>query len=66
MYASNRSEMVTLRTKKQLVGAIAIALILAFTILWYAGNFSFFEWLIGDLIVALVANLILRRLGRQI
>jgi hypothetical protein len=65
MYASNGSEMAALRTKKRLVGVIAIALILAFSVLAFARIFSFSEWLIGDLIVALVANLILRRLGKQ-
>ncbi len=59
------SEAYALRRKKRIVGVVAIALILAFTVLAFDGVFSFFEWLIGDLAVALVANLILRRLSRQ-
>ncbi len=59
------SEAYALRRKKRIVGVVAIVLILAFTVLAFAGVLSFFEWLIGDLAVALVANVVLRRLGRQ-
>jgi hypothetical protein len=62
---ANGSEMAALRTRKRLVGVIAIAVILAFTVLAFAGIFSFLEWIIGDLVVALIANLILRRIGKQ-
>jgi hypothetical protein len=57
--------MLELRRKKRIVGVVAIVLILAFTVLAFANVFSFFEWLIGDLAVALVANLVLRMLSRQ-
>lgn len=53
------------RKTKVIVGAIAIAFLLLFTILGITGFFSAGEWLIADIIVALVANLILRTVGRQ-
>jgi hypothetical protein len=53
------------RKTKVIVGAIAIAFLLLFTILGITGFFSAGEWLIADIIVALVANLILRTVGRK-
>ena len=50
---------------KLTVASIAIALLLLFMILGIIGVFSFGEWIIADVIVALVANLILRTIGRQ-
>jgi hypothetical protein len=63
MVAGNSSGSV--RRKKNAVGVVAIALLLAFTVLAFAGVLSFIEWIIADLIVAVVANLILRTIGRQ-
>jgi hypothetical protein len=56
---------VSVRRKKNMVGVFAIALLLVFTVLAFAGILSFIEWIIADLIVAVIANLILRRIGRQ-
>jgi len=53
------------RRKKNVVGIVAIALLLLFTVLAFAGGLSFIEWLIGDAIVAVVANIILRTIGKQ-
>jgi hypothetical protein len=53
------------RKTKTTVGVIAIAFLLLFTILGIVGVFSLGEWLIADVLVALVANLILRTVGRQ-
>jgi hypothetical protein len=53
------------RKTKVIVGAIAIAFLLLFTILGITGFFSAVEWLIADVVVALVANLILRTVGRK-
>jgi hypothetical protein len=50
---------------KVTVAAIAIAFLLLFMILGIIGVFSFGEWIIADVLVALVANLILRTVGRQ-
>jgi len=52
------------RRKKRTIGIIAIALILLFTVLAITGIISFIAWIIGDLVVALIANLLLRRIGR--
>jgi len=53
------------RKIKVTVGAIAIAFLLLFMILAIIGTFSLGEWLIADVAVALVANLIFRTVGRQ-
>lgn len=53
-----------IRRKKRTIGIIAIALILLFTVLAIAGDISFIAWIIADLVVALIANLLLRRIGR--
>ena len=50
---------------KRLVGAIAVALLLFFTVLAILGYLQFLDWIIADLIVALVANWIFRRVNRQ-
>ena len=54
-----------MRKIKLTVGAIAIAFLLLFMILGIIGVFSFEEWVIADVLVALVGNLILRTVGRQ-
>ena len=50
--------------KRRIVGVVAIALLLLFTVLALIGVFNWLEWVIADLAVALMANLILRRIGR--
>jgi hypothetical protein len=60
--ASNLS--LEIRRKKRRIGIIAIGIILLFTVLAIAGVISFIIWIIGDLVVALIANLLLRRIGR--
>jgi hypothetical protein len=52
------------RRKKRTIGIVAITLILLFTVLAIVGVISFIIWIAGDLIVALIANLLLRRIGR--
>jgi len=52
------------RNKKRAIGAIAIALLLLFTVLAFLGYIPFLIWIIADLVVAGIANLILRRVGR--
>jgi hypothetical protein len=54
----------SVRRKKNAVGIVAIALLLVFTVLSFAGYLSFIEWVIADVIVALIANIILRRIGK--
>jgi hypothetical protein len=53
------------RKTRVAVGAIAIAFLLLFTILGIVRVFSLGEWLLADVVVALVANLIFRTVGRQ-
>ena len=65
MDASSGSGLASARRTRRTVGAVAIALLLLFTVLAFLRIFSLLEWLIGDLAVALVANLIFRRVGRQ-
>jgi len=55
----------SVRRKKRAVGIVAIVLLLVFTALAIAQLISLWVWLIGDLVVALVANLILKQIGKQ-
>jgi hypothetical protein len=50
--------------QKQLIGAVAVVLLLVITIAAIAFRVNFIVWVILDLIVAGVANLLLRRVGR--
>lgn len=63
MVAGNGSGSV--RKKKKIVGLVAIALLLFFTVLAILGFLSVVEWIIADLIVAVAANLILKNIGKQ-
>ncbi len=51
------------RTKKRIVGAIAVILLLIFTVLALLQIIDFLVWVILDLIVAGIANLLFRRLN---
>ena len=53
-----------LRRRKRTIGIIAIALLLLFTVLALLGVISLIVWVLADLAVALIANLLLRRVGR--
>ena len=48
----------TVRQRKRIVGAIAIALLLLFTVLAILGYLSFIVWVLLDLVVAGIANLL--------
>ena len=53
---------------KRVVGLIAIALVVVFTILSIRGVISFAEWILLEIMVALIANIIFRTIderGRQ-
>ncbi len=54
----------SVRRKKQIIGAVAIALLLVFTVFAILGYLPFLIWVAADLVVAGVANLLLRRVGR--
>jgi hypothetical protein len=53
-----------IRRRKRTIGIIAIILLLVFTILAILQQISFIVWVLADLVVAAVANLLLRRVGR--
>jgi hypothetical protein len=53
-----------IRQRKRTVGIVAVILLVVFTVLAIAQIINFIEWLIGDLVVAAVANLFFRRIGK--
>jgi hypothetical protein len=52
------------RQRKRIVGAVAIVFLLLFTVLAILGYLPFIVWVLLDLVVAGVANLLFRRIGR--
>jgi hypothetical protein len=50
--------------RKRIIGIIAITLLLVITGLAILLHISFLVWVVADLVVAGVANLLLRRVGR--
>jgi hypothetical protein len=64
MNSSEDAEIAQIRKKKQTVGVVAIVLLMVFTILALTGVITSFEWLIADLIVAVIANIILKSIGK--
>ena len=63
MNATEDHEIAEIRRKKRIVGIVAIALLILFTILSLVGIISGTLWIIADLIVAVIANLIFRKIG---
>jgi hypothetical protein len=55
----------SVRKKKRAVGIVAIVLILVLTVLALAQKIDYLYWIIGDLVVAVAANLIFKLLNRQ-
>jgi CHASE2 domain-containing sensor protein len=55
---------VAVQKKKRIVGLVAIAFLLVFTVLAVLGFLSSWEWLIADAVVFVAANLILRNIGK--
>lgn len=53
-----------IRRRKRTIGIIAIALLMLFTVLALSQVISLIFWLLADLAVAAIANLLLRRVGR--
>jgi len=53
-----------IRRNKRTIGVIAITLLLIITGLAIFLHISFLVWVVSDLVVAAVANLLLRRVGR--
>ncbi len=53
------------KRKKNQIGIVAIVLLILFTVLAIVGWIPFLVWIVADLVVALVANMLLRRVGRS-
>jgi hypothetical protein len=53
-----------IRQRKRIIGIVAICLLLLFTVLAILQVISFIVWVLADLVVAGLANLLLRRVGR--
>jgi nitrate reductase NapE component len=64
MPAATNSSPEKIRRRKRTIGIIAIALLLLFTILAFLNVISFIVWVFADLVVAAIANLLLRRVER--
>jgi len=52
------------RKQKRIIGAVAITLLVIVTILAITIPLNFMVWVLIDLVIAGVANLLLRRVGR--
>ena len=52
------------RKQKRLIGIVAVALLLIVTVIAIAARLNFIVWVLVDLVIAGVANLLLRRVGR--
>jgi hypothetical protein len=50
---------------KKVVGLIAIALVIVFTILFTIGILSFIEWIVAEILVALIANIVFRTANKH-
>jgi hypothetical protein len=64
MPAKNSFNPQKIRRRKIAVGIIAVALLLVFTVLAILQFITFIEWVLGDLVVAGVANLLFKGIGR--
>ena len=54
-----------IRRRKRMIGVVAIVLLLIITVLAIFLHISFLVWVVADLAVAAIANLLLRRVGRM-
>ncbi len=54
-----------IRRRKRTIGVVAIILLLIITVLAIFLHISFLVWVVADLAVAGIANLLLRRAGRM-
>jgi len=55
----------SVRNKKRAIGIVAITLLLVLTVLAILQFINYIAWILGDLVVAGIANLLLRRIGRR-
>ncbi|MCL2359176.1 MAG: hypothetical protein LBH74_07285 [Nitrososphaerota archaeon] len=50
--------------QKRIVGGVAVTLILIVTIFAILGYITFIEWILADLIIAGIANLLFRKISK--
>lgn len=50
---------------KRVVGLIAVALIVMFTILFMLGSLSFIGWILSEITVTLIANILFRMVDKR-
>jgi hypothetical protein len=54
-----------IRQRKRAIGIVAVILLLAITVFAIFLHINFLFWILADLIVAGIANLLLRRVGQR-
>ena len=54
-----------IRQRKRAIGIVAVVLLLVITVLAILLHISFIVWVLADLVVAGIANLLLRRVGSR-
>jgi hypothetical protein len=64
MPAKNSLNTEKINQRKRTIGVIAITLLLVITGLAILMHISFLVWVVADLVVAAVANLLLKRVGK--
>ncbi|HVP27229.1 MAG TPA: hypothetical protein VMT26_06150 [Candidatus Bathyarchaeia archaeon] len=65
MSATESPKLVKKSRIKKVVGLIAIALVVVFTILAILDVLSFLEWILAEIIVAVIANVIFRMVDKK-
>jgi len=50
---------------KRVIGLIAVALIVMFTILFMLGTLSFIGWILSEITVTLIANILFRMVDKR-
>jgi len=65
MSATESPKLVKKSRIKKVVGLIAIALVVVFTILAILDVLSFLEWILAEIIVAVIANVIFRTVDKK-
>jgi len=49
--------------RKRIIGIVAVALIVIVTIFAILGRLTFIEWILADVVIAAVANILFRKFG---
>ncbi|MCL2476954.1 hypothetical protein [Candidatus Bathycorpusculum sp.] len=51
--------------RKRIIGIIAVALIVIVTIFAILGYLTFIEWILADVVIAAIANILLRKFSNS-